>query len=63
MPNSESHLCAICAAEFGSSKDLVQHERAHHSQHAAASRDDNRSETRLPDTSRQNHEFTRRNIE
>lgn len=30
----ENHRCAICAAEFGSSQDLVKHERAEHTHNA-----------------------------
>ena len=61
---TESHRCAICAAEFGSSKDLVRHERGEHSQHSATALEvashpgqDN------PDRGRQNREFSRRNSE
>ena len=61
---TENHRCAICAAEFGSSKDLVHHERDQHT-HRAAGGDDAAASTRqdIPDRSRQNREFSRRNTE
>jgi len=58
---TEGHRCAICSAEFGSSKDLVHHERGEHSHHADGSHD-----TPLPEPAergRKNREFSRRNTE
>ena len=61
---TENHRCAICAAEFGSSKDLVCHERDEHSQHGArASEAPARQGQDIPDRGRQNREFSRRNSE
>ena len=61
---TENHRCAICAAEFGSSKDLVCHERDQHSQHAErANGASEASGQDTPDRARQNREFSRRNSE
>ena len=59
----ETHRCAICAAEFGDSKDLVKHEHSEHRQQANTSGDGSRSQQDARDTNRQNHEFSRRNFE
>lgn len=61
---TENHRCAICAAEFGSSKDLVHHERDQHSQHGERANEASTSTRRdNPDRGRQNREFSRRNTE
>ena len=61
---TENHRCAICAAEFGSSKDLVHHERDEHSRHGAKANDEGEPSGRdIPDRGRQNREFSRRNSE
>lgn len=61
---TENHRCAICAAEFGSSKDLVSHERGEHSQHGGQASDPSGSQRQdIPDRGRQNREFSRRNSE
>lgn len=61
---TESHRCAICAAEFGSSKDLVHHERTEHTTHAATPTDSTPAgRAGSGEHNRQNREFSRRNTE
>ena len=60
----ETHRCAICAAEFGDSKELVRHEHSEHRQHAETRGDDSSQPSQnANEPSRKNHEFTRRNFE
>jgi uncharacterized C2H2 Zn-finger protein len=60
----ENHRCAICAAEFGSSKDLVRHEQEQHTHHANSGGTPERASLKAQvDRARQNREFTRRNSE
>jgi hypothetical protein len=59
----ETHRCAICAAEFDDSKELVRHEHSDHRQQADTSDDGSRSQQGATATDRQNHEFSRRNFE
>lgn len=64
--HEDTHRCAICRAEFASSADLVQHEKARHTQQGMRgteqSNQDPTDEDRSP-RSRQGREFTRRNQE
>jgi hypothetical protein len=61
MPNGD-HRCAICDAEFASSKELAQHERTRHT-HPAGTDAEHSPHQADPADQRQNREFTRRNIE
>lgn len=56
---NDIHRCAICAAEFESTAELVRHEREHHA-HEAGAESGRRDDSRKP---RSGHEFTRRNSE
>ena len=61
----EHHRCAICAAEFGSSQDLVKHERAEHT-HSAGDTSTGGDEVAPESGSaspRAGREFSRRNQE
>jgi hypothetical protein len=61
----DSHTCAICAAEFASSQELVRHERMEHS-HSATTRtshQDARTPERDASRAREGREFTRRSLE
>ena len=60
----ETHRCAICAAEFGDSKELVEHEHSEHRQHASSTDEAGRASVQdQTERNRQNREFSRRNFE
>lgn len=61
----DTQRCAICAAEFASSEELVRHERAHHGQQGSDTHTDEESSTaeRPSNAPRQGRKFTRRNFE
>jgi hypothetical protein len=62
----DTHRCAICAAEFESSADLVEHEKARHTQQGISGvNPGNEYPVQESDTSkpRAGREFTRRNFE
>lgn len=64
--SNETHLCAICAAEFASSADLVRHEKARHTQQGISGVNPS-NEYPTDDAAaakpREGREFTRRNTE
>jgi hypothetical protein len=61
MDKNNDYQCALCAAEFASSSDLVDHEQASHSQQKMRSVAPTQLEAseRRGDEPRQNREFTR----
>ena len=64
--NHDTHLCAICRAEFASSAELVRHEKARHSHHAmkrADARNQYPMKVEAAKRPRQGREFSRRNAE
>jgi hypothetical protein len=62
MSDTNNYYCAICGADFASSRELSEHETERHSKHGAqrgtASADDRRRQQE-----RKHHEFERRNWE
>ena len=58
---SDTHRCAICAAEFASSAELVRHERASHTTPGAQTPPKDAEQP--ADTRREQRVFTRSNKE
>jgi hypothetical protein len=64
--NQDTHRCAICAAEFASSAELVRHEKARHTQQGISGVNPSNEHPADKEASakpRQGREFTRRNAE
>ena len=64
--DSTTHRCAICAAEFASSADLVLHEKSRHTQQGISGVNPSNeypTEERVQEKPRQGREFTRSNRE
>lgn len=62
----DTHRCAICAAEFASTADLVKHEKASHTQQGisgVAPSNEYPTDEGASAKPRQGREFTRRNRE
>lgn len=61
MDRNNDFNCAMCAAEFSSSSDLVDHEQSEHSQQKMRSVAPGQQEQNEPrgDGPRQNRQFTR----
>jgi hypothetical protein len=61
--SQDSHRCAICAAEFESTKDLVRHEKAGHTPQGISGAGPSNQDDRASDKPREGREFTRRSFE
>lgn len=62
----DTHRCAICRAEFGSSAELVRHEKDRHTQQGISGINPGNeypAEERVSGRPREGREFTRRNFE